>query len=112
MHARDSIQGHSALRNVGLHVLTHDERGITVGELYDYRRFNFSSGSQNGVDEVDTHAANNRQSKVVFFNYLENLLYVTTSGYAWSYEIKNFRHIVNPVSSASGRMRVLKRANS
>ncbi|MPN02327.1 hypothetical protein SDC9_149543 [bioreactor metagenome] len=108
MRARDSTQDCSALRNGGLHAFTRDERSTTVGELYDYRRFNFCSSFQNGVDGVGTHAVNSWQSKVVFFSYLENFLYVITSDYAWFYEIKNFRHFTSPVSSALERARALK----
>ncbi|CDL39118.1 hypothetical protein [Citrobacter freundii] len=62
--------------------------------MYDYRRFNFCSSFQNGVDGVGTHAVNSWQSKVVFFSYLENFLYVITSDYAWFYEIKKFLDIL------------------
>src|SRR5690606_2489696 len=100
---RDSTQDSRALRNVSFHAFTCDERSTTVGELNDNRCFNFRSGFQYGVDGVGTHAVNSRQSKVVFFSYLEHFLNVITGDYARFYEIKNFRHVASPVSSALER---------
>ncbi len=106
--ARDCAQDCRTLRNVSFHAFTCDKRSTAVGELNDYRRFNFCCGFQYGVDRVGTDAVNRWQSKVVFFCYLEHLLNVITSDHARFYEIKNFRHVASPVSSALERGELLK----
>ncbi|CGY05307.1 Uncharacterised protein [Salmonella enterica subsp. enterica serovar Typhi] len=93
MRARDSAQDCRALRYVSFHAFTRDEGRAAVGKLNDDRCFNFCSGFQNSVDGISAHAVNCRQSKIVFFCYLEHFLYVITSDHAWFYEIKNFRHV-------------------
>ena len=103
VRTRDRAHDCRTLRNVSFHAFTRDERSAAVGELYDNRRFNFCSGFQNGVDRIGTHAVNCWQSEVVFFCYLENFLYVITGDNARFYEIKNFRHVTSPVSSALER---------